>query len=156
MSNVTINWSKLLNRTPPNVNDVGIFWTEEEAKAVLELKIPADYVRMGCTTQEAYEKMKVKNETYQKENGELPLMFWTKDALYLEAARLNIQYTAQTPKSTLVLAITNARTIEAEHEGELDGLSKKELQILCEEKGIEYEATDKKDELIEKLKAVIV
>ena len=58
--------------------------------------------------------MKAKNETYQKENGELPLMFWTKDALYLEAARLNIQYTAQTPKSTLVLAITNARTIEAD------------------------------------------
>ena len=156
MGNITINWSKLLNRTPPNVNDIGIFWTEEEAKAVLELKIPADYVRMGCTTQEAYEKMKAKNEAYQEENGELPLMFWTKESLYTEADRLGIQYTAQTPKSTFVLAITNARSKEEEHEGELDGLSKKELQQLCDAKEIEYEATDKKGDLIEKLKEVII
>lgn len=54
------NWAKLYKEG--RVKAVGVPWNEEEAYAVGPLGIPAEYVRSGILTVEAYEKAKAEDE----------------------------------------------------------------------------------------------
>lgn len=157
------NWAKLLSQNPPSCNDIGIPWTEAEVKAVLLDKIPADYVRAGALSYEAYEKMKAENESYKEKHEEYPLVFWTRDELYHEADRLEIPYTATTPKTILANAIELGRQKEvlrkaeeeakkAEEETNLSELSKEELKDLAEKENIEISSADNKGDIIKKIK----
>jgi len=176
----TPNWAKALSQNPPSCNDIGIPWTEAEAKAVLIDRIPADYVRAGALSHEAYEKMKGKNDLYKEKHGEYPLIFWTRDELYHEADRLEIPYTATTPKTILANAIelgrqkeeirkaeeetkkeeqekTEEKTEEeveeeAEEEIDLKELSKEELKNIAEKEDVEISSTDNKGDIIKKIK----
>jgi len=53
---MAIDWAKLVSQG--RAKAIGIPWTNEEAKAVFTLKIPAEFVRKGILTVEEYEKAK--------------------------------------------------------------------------------------------------
>ncbi len=48
------DWGTLVSQN--RAKSIGVAWSEEELHALHELKIPAEYVRGGCTTLTAYEK----------------------------------------------------------------------------------------------------
>ena len=54
MSSNGQNWGKLYEAG--RCKAIGVSWSDEEAYAALILKIPADYVRLGCLTWDDYEK----------------------------------------------------------------------------------------------------
>jgi len=80
-----IDWARLVNQG--RAKAIGVPWTKEEGEAVFILRIPAEYVRQGILTLEAYEKAKI---------GAAPLK--NKEALLKEAKELGI---AVTPDATI-------------------------------------------------------
>lgn len=95
-----IDWAKLV--TQGRAKAYGISWTEEEARAVFLLKIPADYVRQGILTLEAYEKAK----------GQLPVDTKTKEELMAEAQKEGIAVTPDATKESLN-AVLKAKTSQS-------------------------------------------
>jgi hypothetical protein len=82
---MAIEWAKLVAQG--RAKAFGVSWTEEEARAVSILKIPAEFVRQGILTLDAYEKAKI---------GAAPSK--DKEALMKEAKELGI---AVTPDATV-------------------------------------------------------
>ena len=82
-----IDWAKLVSQG--RAKDIGIPWTEEEVRAVFILKIPAEYVRKGILTLEAYEK--VKGSISDK----------SKEELMAEAKKEGIAITPEATKESL-------------------------------------------------------
>lgn len=62
------NWGKLVKQG--RAKAPGIPWSDEEAKAVFEYKIPADYVRRGVLTKEQYSKS-IKDESKEIEKNKV-------------------------------------------------------------------------------------
>ena len=95
MTASVVDWAKLSAQN--RVKAVGIPWTPEEANAIYNLKIPADYVRKGILTLKDYEKAKAsgiekpkKKEELEKEAKELEISFTpdvTPEALREEIAK---------------------------------------------------------------------
>jgi hypothetical protein len=77
-----INWAKLYSQG--RVKAVGVPWSDEELKAIRELKIPLDYVREGVSTMEDYKKVmgkKIKSrEEIEEEAKEMGINF-TEEAM---------------------------------------------------------------------------
>jgi len=86
-----INWNALVAQG--RAKAYGIPWTEEEQKALHELKIPPEYVRGGCVTSEAYEKAKAVPVKPEK--------FKTKKEVQAEATALGITFTEETTRPEL-------------------------------------------------------
>ena len=100
----TPNWSNLFRQG--RCKAVGVPWTEEEAKAVYELKVPVSYVRRGCLTPEDAEKLKQEDLAVEKKTGEKPLVALTRDELLAKAKDLGIQITSDVNEETLVSVIS--------------------------------------------------
>lgn len=94
-----VDWAKMVAQG--RAKDIGVSWTEEEVRAVFLLKIPADYVRKGILTVEAYQaaisgKEKDPVDAYLKLSG-------TK--LFKMARSIGIEATPDASKETLVRLI---------------------------------------------------
>ena len=94
-----IDWAKLVSQG--RAKDIGIPWTEEEVRAVFILKIPAEYVRKGILTLEAYEK--VKGSISDK----------SKEELMAEAKKESIAVTPEATKESLKKVIAEKKNVEA-------------------------------------------
>ena len=94
-----IDWAKLVSQG--RAKDIGIPWTEEEVRAVFILKIPAEYVRKGILTLEAYEK--VKGSISDK----------SKEELMAEAKKEGIAVTPEATKESLKKVIAEKKKVEA-------------------------------------------
>jgi len=94
-----IDWAKLVSQG--RAKDIGIPWTEEEVRAVFILKIPAEYVRKGILTLEAYEK--VKGSISDK----------SKEELMAEAKKEGIAITPEATKESLKKVIAEKKNVEA-------------------------------------------
>jgi tRNA(Ile)-lysidine synthase TilS/MesJ len=93
-----IDWAKLVAQN--RAKAYGIPWSEAEANAVYQLKIPADYVRKGILTLEDYEKAK----------GVLPPEK-TREELAEEAKKLGIPVTPDATKESLEKVLTDKKTV---------------------------------------------
>ena len=74
------DWGALVAQN--RCKSIGVSWSEEELNALTVLKIPAEYVRGGCTTLEAYEKAT---------KGGVKNQYMKKDELLLKAHELGIE-----------------------------------------------------------------
>ena len=106
-TNTTHDWGYLVAKN--RAKSVGVPWTEEEAIAVFQFKIPADFVRLGCLTQEDYSKMQQGAEKQEKETGEKPLVLQNKEQLLEKAKNLGIHVdeNVKTTRNDLIMAIRN-------------------------------------------------
>lgn len=92
---MSLNWPQLVAKG--RAKDIGIPWNEEELHARYDLSIPAEYVREGILTLEAYEAAKA--------GGVAPA---TREALAARAAELGIEFAPETPDAVLEKAIDKA------------------------------------------------
>ena len=96
---MSLHWGKLVENG--RAKAVGVPWNEEELHARIVLKIPAEYVRDGILTKEAYEKT--------IKSGDKPIFVMTKLELTAMANRLKIQYSPSTPRSELLSLVARAK-----------------------------------------------
>src|SRR3990167_5340603 len=87
-----INWANLVEQG--RAKAFGVSWSDEEQNALRELKIPADYVRNGCLTLEAYEQAKT--------NPKKPLTYLSKKEAQGVARDLGIVFTEETTRPELL------------------------------------------------------
>ena len=87
-----VNWNNLL--ATGRCKAIGVPWSDEEHKALYELKIPPDYVRGGCLTLEEYEKAKAAPEKAQK--------YRSKSEIQSEAKALGIEFSDETTRPELI------------------------------------------------------
>ena|SRR3990167_1409681 len=80
----TPNWSKLVDQN--RAHSLGRGWTDDELKAIYELKIPAEYVRGGVLTFEAYKQV-----ISQEEDAKSPC-YMKKDELVVLARKEGLQF----------------------------------------------------------------
>ena len=104
---MSVNWAKLAAQN--RVKAVGIPWTPEEANAIYNLKIPADYVREGILTLEDYEKAKTSGMEEPKK----------KEKLEKEAKELGISFTPDVTPEALKEEIAKKKEVMAEENSTL-------------------------------------
>lgn len=92
----TPNWGMLLEHD--RCKAIGVPWSNEELKAVYELKIPADYVRNGCLTLEDYNKEKSEVEALPVK----PLRYMKKEELLAIAKSIQIECTPDVTRVDLI------------------------------------------------------
>lgn len=143
---VTLNWRKLYDEG--RCKDIGVYWSEEERKAIHIHKIPVDYVRMGIITPDEY------NRQLQEElkTGKKPLEKWEMSDLTTKAQELGVKMSPDITKSMLVK--------EIKHRLELKEQKQKQQAALAAayKKQEEEEAKEKAraEKLKEKAKAEMV
>ncbi|MDD5065330.1 MAG: hypothetical protein PHQ35_11305 [Phycisphaerae bacterium] len=84
-----IDWAKLVAQG--RAKAVGVSWSADELKAIYDLKIPAEYVRQGILTVEAY----------QEALNASPVQTKTKEEVLAEAKEEGIEATPDAPKEVL-------------------------------------------------------
>lgn len=96
MSNIGPDWASLVAQN--RAKAVGVCWSEDELKALRELKIPAEYVRGGCTTLAEYERAIGKDKSPQ---------YMKRDDLLIKAKELGIEVSegSGTTRAELLLLI---------------------------------------------------
>jgi len=92
---MTIQWMRLVAQG--RCKNVGIPWSEEEAHAVHALSVPAEYVRRGCLTVEAWQEMKAKDSS-----GEKTLEMMTDEELMKLCVDKGLSVTPDAPRSVLL------------------------------------------------------
>lgn len=101
-----LNWPRLVSQG--RAKDIGIAWNQEELKALYELKIPAEYVRDGILTTEAYEKASAKDEA-----GGKPDARKNRAELEAKATGLGVEFAPEATDSALKAAIKAAEEAAA-------------------------------------------
>lgn len=104
--NNAINWNKLLESN--RVKELGIPWSDAEKHAVFILKVPAEYVRQGCLTQEDYQTAVGKREETEKKTGKVALIHLKKSQLMALCLKQGINVTEDAPRTVLVDALLQA------------------------------------------------
>lgn len=80
------NWSVLYEQG--RCKEIGVPWSDAELKAIYEFKVPYQYVRQGCLTQEAYQAaLEDVNSMSEK-----PLFHMKRDELVTKAVALGIDF----------------------------------------------------------------
>lgn len=114
-----LNWANLVEKG--RAKAFGIPWSEEEAHAVYDLQIPAEYVRQGCLTVKAYEKALAVDDETEKQTGEKKLEKMTLPELQAKATSLEIAFTPDATKKVLVELIKEAQTPKQPEDNEPKG-----------------------------------
>ena len=96
---MSLHWGKLVENG--RAKAVGVPWNEEELHARIVLKIPAEYVRDGILTLEAYKRA--------MKSDDKPIFRMTKPELTAMADNLEVEYSASTPRSELLSLVARAR-----------------------------------------------
>jgi len=139
-----IDWGRL--KAQGRVKDIGIPWSTEEMDAIYKLAIPAEFVREGCLTREAY------NKAFETEKNltTKPLKRLTVEELQTVAKKRNIVFTPDTPKEVLIGEIEKAETgnsyRDKEEREKKDHLEKKPVEPPAEPKEDEPKEEKKEDE----------
>lgn len=94
-----LDWGKL--KTQGRCKDIGVPWNKEESKAVFELGIPGEYVRVGVLDKEQYKAMKEK----EKETGIVPLILKPRQELYDMALKRKLEFTEEVTNESLAKLI---------------------------------------------------
>ena len=94
------NWGLLYDQG--RCKALGIPWSDEELKAVYELRIPVEYVRNGCLTLEEYENTRNSVKKYEEDKGEKPLNYLKRDELQEKASKLGIPVTNEATRADLM------------------------------------------------------
>lgn len=97
---MSIDWARLYSEG--RCKNYGIPWSDEENAAVFILGIPADYVRRGCLTKEAYEKMLSEDEAEVKNTGTIPLTQCKKERLEKLCAEYGVSFTPEATRNVLI------------------------------------------------------
>jgi len=95
----TINWGKLVSQD--RAKNFGVQWNIEEHKAVLA-GVPADYVRKGCLSWEAYEKEMGVETAHIEETGTKPLENFTKAELLEMCVKVGLEVSSVALKEVIV------------------------------------------------------
>ena len=122
-----INWAEKVAQG--RAKAMGIPWNDDENHAIQNLKIPADFVREGVLTLEAYEKAVAKDQKFEEETGEKPLNKMNLYELKAKADTLGLTYTPSATKAALQEIITNKlneETTDSDEETVDDSESKKD------------------------------
>lgn len=98
-----INWGLLYEQG--RVKAIGVPWTEAEATSVFQLKIPAEYVRQGFLTLEAYEAALKGDKADEEATGQKKLRYMNKPELLEIAKGLGLSVTDEVIKSELISMI---------------------------------------------------
>ena len=106
MSQTGVNWGALYEQG--RCKQIGVSWNENEKQAVFFLKIPADYVRRGCLTLEAYEKMVVEEKGEVERTGKIPLAQLRKEQLYALCLQNGLNVTPDATKATMIEELKSA------------------------------------------------
>lgn len=101
------NWSKLYEQG--RCKEIGVPWTDEEMKAIYELKIPYEYVRLGCKTLEDYNKTSAEAES----TSEKPLIYLKRDELVKKAVALGISFDVDAVSRQTLMAIIKEKQAQA-------------------------------------------
>lgn len=101
------NWGKLYREG--RCKDIGVSWSEEEARAVFLFGVPAEYARRGALTAEDVERLKKEDSSYEKKHGEAPLEALDTGELYAKANELGVEFSPATPDSALVRLVELAQ-----------------------------------------------
>jgi len=99
-----VDWGKLLSQN--RCKAFGVSWTDQELNAIYKLKIPADFVRNGCLTQEDYTKVTAELSNLQAEGKEKPVRYMTKAELMKKAGELGVRFTPEVTRADLIHLIT--------------------------------------------------
>lgn len=102
----TCNWGRLY--TQGRCKAIGVPWTDEEAHAVFILKIPADYVRQGCLTQEDYEKQATKDHATIERTQKIPLTQLKRSQLAKLCEVREMTFTDEATRPTLIELLLRA------------------------------------------------
>lgn len=86
---MSVDWAKLVAQG--RAKAIGVPWSEEELKAVFELKIPPEYVRRGILTLKDYQKELEKEKKENITGKEKPLEEMKKTELLKKAKELGIK-----------------------------------------------------------------
>jgi len=100
------DWAALVQQGRAKAH--GISWNDAELHARYQLMIPAEYVRRGALTLEAFQELKAKDEQHLKAGGELPLEAMPHNDLVLKATSLGVAVTNQASDADLREAIAQA------------------------------------------------
>lgn len=92
----TPNWGMLLDHD--RCKAIGVPWSEEELNALYKLKIPADFVRAGFITLDAYKK----EQTSVDASPVKPLNYMKKEELMGLAKTLQIECTPEVTRTDLI------------------------------------------------------
>lgn len=103
-----LNWAQLKDKN--RVKDIGIAWTNEE-QAALALGIPADSVRSGILTLEAFEKAEAKDAKEAAKTGEVKIEKLKLAELKVKATALGVEFTPEATREALIKSI-NAKLTE--------------------------------------------
>lgn len=108
------NWSALYEQG--RCKFIGVSWSDEEMKAIYELHIPYEYVRLGHKTVADYQKALNKVETIEKETGKKPVEHMKKSDLQAEARELGLNFTDEATRQDLIQMIKQALIAKREAE----------------------------------------
>lgn len=97
------NWGVLVAQN--RAKGLGVPWSDEELKAIYELKIPLEYVRVGCLTLLQFETAKTEVNQEVKAGREKPLRYMKKDELLLKVKSLGLTASEETTRPELILLI---------------------------------------------------
>lgn len=95
-----INWARLYESG--RCKAIGIPWSDEESHAFGILKIPAEFVRMGCLTVEAYESALAKQDRDTEKDQKVPLLSLRKNQLMALCAKFGIVSTEDALRPSLI------------------------------------------------------
>lgn len=104
MSN-EINWAEKVAQGRAKAH--GVPWNDAENNAIYNLGIPAEFVREGVLTLEAYEEAKNKDKSFEDSTGEKPLNKMNKTELEEKAKSLGLEFTPSATKAALIEIISN-------------------------------------------------
>ena len=101
------DWSKLVSEN--RAKAIGVSWSEQELKAIYELKIPVDYVRGGCLTLEQFKSASSLTHSGKKK----PIRYMSKGELQTEARERAIAFSDESTRSDLILLLQEEQGEEA-------------------------------------------
>lgn len=102
----TPNWAKLVEQG--RAKGIGQPWSDKELCARYVLGIPAEYVRQGVLTEQAYKQALAKTEDKERRTGEKSPFRMTKNELLKKAQELKLNIVGDIPRHELVRLVTKA------------------------------------------------
>ena len=103
---MTTNWGQLYEQN--RCKALGIPWSEAEAHALYQLKIPAEFVRQGCLSVEEWKAKEVQNDETEKRTGKVQLLTLKKEKLAALCEKHGIAVTPDAPRPALIEALMMA------------------------------------------------
>lgn len=103
---MSLNWGALY--ASGRCKAIGVPWSEAEANAALVLKIPADYVRLGCLTIEDYDKALGKRKETEERTQKVQVIHLKRSQLAAMCLERGITVTDEVLRPSLIEMLFDA------------------------------------------------